>query len=271
MSHLLGNHALQITNPAHVIGKFNPHLETLLRLTADEALFVGNHEHRNALFSLITEPKLTIEPKGVGVYTANNYLNLSLTSNSAHFIPVSGTARRFFVPTVSAAHMQDFTYFRDIEAQLADGGYESLLWHLLHEVNIKTFDVRKVPRTAGLTEQAAQSRHGVDGLVELICNTGLLPGASTTKGFSNLVGETGFHRFIDNQRDSTIKGRALLVTRRLASDWGCTTGDAARVSSKRGIWWPTLGELRAKFEKKFGEQKWTNPALTEWSTEPLPF
>ena len=32
------------TNPKHIIGNFNPHLETLLRLTADEALFVGNPE-----------------------------------------------------------------------------------------------------------------------------------------------------------------------------------------------------------------------------------
>ena len=30
--------------------------KTLLRLTADEALFVGDPKHRNALFALITEP-----------------------------------------------------------------------------------------------------------------------------------------------------------------------------------------------------------------------
>ena len=41
---LYGNHAMQITNPAHIIGKFNPHLETLLRMTADEALFVEQHQ-----------------------------------------------------------------------------------------------------------------------------------------------------------------------------------------------------------------------------------
>jgi hypothetical protein len=147
MGHLLGNHAMQVTNPRHVIGNFNPHLETLLRLTADEALFVGNPEHRNALFGLITEPKLTIEPKGCGVYPADNYLNISITSNHEHFVPVSGTARRFFVPTVSPAHMQDFDYFRAIEDQLRnDYGYEALLYHMLHEVDLKDFDVRKVPR-----------------------------------------------------------------------------------------------------------------------------
>ena len=79
MGRLLGTHAMQITNPKHIIGTFNPHLETLLRVTADEALFVGNHEHRNALFSLITEPTLTIEPKGCGVYKAANYLNMTIS------------------------------------------------------------------------------------------------------------------------------------------------------------------------------------------------
>ena len=112
MGRLLGNHAMQVTNPKHIIGNFNPHLETLLRLTADEALFVHNPEHRNALFGLITEPTLTIEPKGCGVYTTDSYLNLSLTSNADHFLPVSGTARRFFIPTVSAARKQDFAYWR---------------------------------------------------------------------------------------------------------------------------------------------------------------
>ena len=112
MGRLLGTHAMQLSNPKHIIGKFNPHLETLLRLTADEALFVGNPEHRNALFGLITEPTLTIEPKGCGVYTAASYLNLSITSNSDHFIPVSDTARRFFIPTVSTARMQDSRVLR---------------------------------------------------------------------------------------------------------------------------------------------------------------
>jgi hypothetical protein len=101
MGHLLGHHYMQISNPKHIIGAFNPHLETLLRLTADEALFVGNPEHRNALFELITEPKISIEPKGCGVYQAENCLNISVLSNAPHFLPISGTARRFLIPTVA--------------------------------------------------------------------------------------------------------------------------------------------------------------------------
>ena len=148
MGHLLGHHAMQVSNPKHIVGAFNPHLETLLRLTADEALFVGSPEHRNALFGLITEAKLTIEPKGCSLYTADSFLNLSITSNAKHFLPVSGTARRFLIPTVSTIHMQDFAYFTAIQSQLDDGGYEALLYHFLYEVDLGDFNVRLVPQTA---------------------------------------------------------------------------------------------------------------------------
>ena len=91
LARLYGNHAMQLGNADHITGKFNPHLETLLRVVADEALFVGDPKHRNALFGLITEPTLTIEPKDCGVYTANSYLNVTILSNSEHFVQaVSG-------------------------------------------------------------------------------------------------------------------------------------------------------------------------------------
>ena len=118
MSRLLGHHAMQLGNTDHITGKFNPHLETLLRVTADEALFVGDPRHRNALFGLITEPTLTIEPKGCGVYAAPNYLNVTILSNSEHFIPISSTARRFFVPTVSIARLGDHDYFAGLQTEL---------------------------------------------------------------------------------------------------------------------------------------------------------
>jgi hypothetical protein len=149
MRRLLGNHAMLIVKPDHIIGKHNPHLESLLRLTADEALFVGNPEHRNTLFNLITEPEITIEPKFCGVYTARNYLNISKLSNAEHYVPVSSTARRFFIPTVSAARIGDFDYFNGLQAELAnDGGFEALLYHLLHEIDlaISTFARYRRPR-----------------------------------------------------------------------------------------------------------------------------
>src|SRR5262249_46132267 len=113
-NHLYGLAAMQVQNPEHVVGKHNEHLESLLHLTADEALFALNPLHRNALFNMITEPTLTIEPKFIGVYVVDNYLNIDVLSNSAHFIPVSGTARRFFVPKVSSEKANNTGYFKAI-------------------------------------------------------------------------------------------------------------------------------------------------------------
>jgi hypothetical protein len=276
MRHLLGNHAMAVSNPKHVIGAFNPHLETLLRLTADEALFVGNHEHRNALFNLITEPKLTIEPKGCGVYPADNFLNPTIISNSKHFIPVSNTARRFFIPTLSIEHMQDFAYFTAIKNQLYDeGGFEALLYHFLKEVDLTDFNVRAVPKTAGLTEQAALGRRGIEGLVEEVCSTGSVPcehfawpGHSITSGHDEGF---GLYAYIDKHRDRELSQLGgLKVIKQLIKDWDCkATGPRReRGSNDRTscLQWPTLAELRDKFEQRFGSQAWLHPERTEWST-----
>ena len=270
---LYGNHAMQITNPAHIIGKFNPHLETLLRMTADEALFVGDPRHRNALFSLITEEAISIEPKNCAVYTASNYLNISITSNATHFIPVSGTARRFFVPTVSSCHKQHFDYFRAIEDQLVnDSGYQALLYHLLCEVDVRDFEVRKVPRTAGLAEQAAYSRRGIDGLVEEVCNTARVPNESRDwPGFTITSDcfEEGFKFYLYKTRDPELARMSqLTITKRLCRDWGCVAQQRRQgLERKSGLQWLPLAELRERFIKKYGPQEWQLADVTEWTLD----
>jgi hypothetical protein len=262
-----------MTSRRYVIGKFNPHLERLLRLTADEALFVHNHQHRNTLFFLITDPRFSIEPKNINVYQADNHLNIDVISNTTHFIPVSRTARRFMVPTVSSARANDFEYFKAIATQLEnEGGYEALLYHLLNEVDIRDFNVRAVPRTAALLEQAAYSRTGVDLLVETACNEGLVPCCAhddlpDLSDVSNT--NTGFDYFINHHSDSELRKLGpLKVKRRLANEWGCITGDATRkqLNNKkvRGIIWPPLAELRAKFDVKHGPQQWLRSDVTQW-------
>ena len=274
LNRLYGIHAMQVQNPDHVVGKHNRHLETLLRLTADEALFALNPNHRNALYNLTSEPSFTVEPKFVDAYSATSYLNIDVISNAEHFIPVSGTARRFFVPTVSSERASDHEYFRKIDAQLRnEGGYEALLYHLLHEVDISDFNVRAVPKTAALAEQAAYSRKGLDLLVEKACSEGIVPCAhpqwpdlSTCVGYDE---GAGFDYFIDHHVDNELKRLgALTAKRRLAREWGCLTGRATRKQvegiSAHGVAWPPLLELRERFEIKHGKQQWLYPEVAEW-------
>jgi hypothetical protein len=273
LNHLYGIHAMEVQKPEHVTGKHNKHLEVLLRLTADEALFARDPRHRNALYSLITEPTNTIEPKFVDVYSAPNYANVDIISNAKHFIPVGGTARRFFVPSMSPDRANDHDYFRKIQDELDDGGYEALLYHLLFEIDISDFNVRDVPKTHALAEQAAYSRNGVELLVETACNEARVPSQHTRwPGFSDCSGygeRHGFDYLVDHHVDHELSRLgALAVKRRLKMEWGCQTGKATRRQFGRhqthGILWPPLLELRARFEAKFGKQRWLRPLLTEW-------
>jgi hypothetical protein len=275
---------MQVVKSEHVVGKHNPHLEKLLRLTADEALFARNHEHRDSLYALITEP-LTIEPKFVDPYTAENYLNLDILSNAAHFLPISGTARRFFVPTVSAARVGDRDYFTAIEKQMVnEGGLEALLYHLLYEIDLRDFDVRAVPKIAGLREQAAYSRTGVDLLVEKACSEARVPccgrwathaKAEELANFtlcSNELDREGFDHFIDHHPDPVLKRYgSLRVKDLLKNEWGCITGKQARRNDGNtrmsGIVWPALAKLREMFVRKYGPQHWHNDEATNWELQ----
>jgi Family of unknown function (DUF5906) len=280
LNYLYGQHAMQVQKPEHVVGKHNKHIEILLRLTADEALFALNPHHRNALYSLITEPTNTIEPKFVDVYPAINYVNVDVISNAQHFLYASGSARRLFVPTVSANRANDHEYFRKIQAQLCDdGGYEALLYHLLHEIDIRDFNVRAVPKTAALIEQAAYSRKGVDLLVEIACNEGRVPCPHNELAHVSVVTGRdprfpGFDYFVEHHRDQELSRMGpLMVTRRLAKDWGCVTGKAARTRQEgervSGIIWPDLADLRSRFVAKHGPQTWLHPEEEVWGLEPF--
>jgi hypothetical protein len=286
MGHLLGHHAMQVSNPKHIIGAFNPHLETLLRLTADEALFVGSHEHRNALFGLITEGKLTIEPKGCGVYQADSFLNLSITSNAAHFLPVSGTARRFLIPTVSTAHMQDFAYFTAIQSQLDDGGYQALLYHFLNEVDLTGFNVRLVPQTEALRGQRNHSLAPLDAWWGELLETGTLMGADPHAA----------HRAVSNSYQRQIEiaaafgtsqiryvnqlgiyDQAKLIEPRLRNHFSDHRlgihltemgGDnTKKVLRRRGWTLPLLSICRAAWEKRYPGWQWRDTEITEWRAE----
>jgi hypothetical protein len=266
---------MEIQKPDHVVGKHNPHLEKLLRMTADEALFALNPQHRNSLYSLITEPHITIEPKFINAYQTDSFLNIDVISNADHFLPISIYARRFFIPTVSSARANDHKYFSKIIAQLNDGGYEALLYHLLHEIDLRDFNVRDVPRTAMLLQQAEYSRKGIDLLVEIACNTAHVPCQHESIHYLSFCygydHRSGFDYFIDHHSDKELSRMgSLTVKRRLSKNWGCIIGHASRVQREGerigGVLWPPLKELRAKFEAKYGPQTWLRDA-NEWKSE----
>ena len=74
---LFGQHGRHITNAAHLVGRFNEHLQCCVMLFVDEAFFAGDVEHTGVLKAIITEPTLAIEAKYRSVIEAQNFLHLS--------------------------------------------------------------------------------------------------------------------------------------------------------------------------------------------------
>jgi hypothetical protein len=156
---LFGAHFLHVSQPKHLVGAFNRHLQDCSVLFADEAFFAGDKEHGSVLKAIITEPTLMIEPKGVDAYSARNCIHLIMASNSSWVVPAGRDARRYFVLDVAATHMQDSAYFGEVARQMENGGAGALL-HFLLSTDVSKFDVRIVPKTDALAEQKAITRRG---------------------------------------------------------------------------------------------------------------
>ena len=153
---LFGRHFLQLSDPKHLVGSFNAHLRDCSILFGDEAFYAGDKKHESILKTLITEETLAIEKKGIDVEISANYTHLILASNSDWVIPAGAQERRFFVLDVSDDEMQNTDYFEAILKQLDNGGYEALLYMLMHHP-LDDFNVRKVPQTLALMEQKMYS------------------------------------------------------------------------------------------------------------------
>jgi hypothetical protein len=114
---------------------------------------------------LITEDRLSIEPKGVDRYDVANRLHLIIASNESWVVPVGPLERRFTVLDVLPGKRCDENYFNAIQNQLRAGGYEALL-HELANYDLDAADApnpRQVLTTAALTDQKHNSSDNMLG------------------------------------------------------------------------------------------------------------
>jgi hypothetical protein len=259
---LFGTHYSHISQPGHLVGNFNAHLQQTRVLFADEAFFAGDRRQEGVLKSLITEPQIKIEPKGVDAFTVPNMLMIFMASNNDWVVPAGASARRYFVLDVSEARKQDHAYFDAIEKELDNGGRAALL-HFLLSRDLTAFNIRDVPQTRALADQKARSRRGVDLLVELLAADGVLPNAHAT--YPHVVITSGEHTgdgFWPSARKIVpeLKHQSpRVIGRTLKETWGCEPWAS---HGQSGLKFPPLQELRAAFEAKHGKQDWDSRRKT---------
>jgi hypothetical protein len=149
---LFGVHFIHLDSTRHLTGNFNAHLHNAILVFADEAAWPGDKAGLGALKRLITEPTLSIERKGLDIFTVPNTVHLMMASNEDWMVPAAIGERRFVVLDVDTKRQNDTKYFAALEDELfKDGGLAAMLFDLM---NFKIrIDLRIIPKTEALFQQ----------------------------------------------------------------------------------------------------------------------
>jgi hypothetical protein len=144
------------SNSRMLTGDFTGHLERCILLHAEEAFRAESEREDSIIKDLISGEDMGSNPKGVEAHINRSYIRLILTGNPPHIVKASRWARRFLVSNVSSSRRMDLEYFRSIQHELDNGGYEALMYYLMH-YPINKFSLREAPKTEALLEQKLES------------------------------------------------------------------------------------------------------------------
>ncbi len=158
---LFPRHWFLVDSARYVTGQFNAHMASCLLLQADEAVWAGDKAAEGRLKGLITSPTQLIEAKGIDAIRLDNNIRLIMTSNENWVVPAGKDERRFAVLDVGDGCLQNRTYFREIDTEMANGGLEHLLGDLL-AFDLDSVDLGTAPRTDALLEQKIRSLNSVE-------------------------------------------------------------------------------------------------------------
>lgn len=109
-------HCVLLYNVKQLTGQFNWILKDKMLVLADEVIWGGDKREAGALRALITEPMLTIEPKGIDPFPMPVYFRLIMMTNSHWAVPAAMNSRRFFVVRVSGKRRGDMRYWERLAA-----------------------------------------------------------------------------------------------------------------------------------------------------------
>lgn len=143
---LFGQHYVALSSLSELLSNFNYHLKNAVLIHANEALWGGNKKEIGALKAMITDRTCLIEGKGKDRIMVRNFKHVIMSSNEDWPVHLDPDDRRFVVLSVSEKHKEDHSYFEAIQEELENGGYEALLYNLLHE-DLTGFNPRVLPKT----------------------------------------------------------------------------------------------------------------------------
>jgi hypothetical protein len=153
---MLARHAVAISNPQHLTGKFNAHFQYCSFCFLDEAPEAGKSIDASVLRSMATEDYLMLEAKHRNAFQGRNRLHIMLASNENFVIPAGLDSRRWLIIKVLEDRIGDTAYFDAIHKQLDDDHcIAAALFDLLNRKI--TSNLRIAPVTAALQDHRKRS------------------------------------------------------------------------------------------------------------------
>lgn len=204
-----GQHFLHVTNQKHLTGNFNNHLRDAVFVVLDEAFFAGDKKHESILKSIITEPILMIEKKGIDAVQSPNYTHIMMFSNETWVVPASVDERRFFVLHVSSENKPDKAHFEALYDEMNNGGPAAMLDYLLN-YDLSDFDLRLIPQTNALIEQKLQSLNAQEKWLYSCLYDGYIGGKQWDNDRFLLRTQTAYNDYIQHHKDHSFEGKPLI-------------------------------------------------------------
>lgn len=156
---ILGIHGNKTNGANAIAGRFNSVMGGRLLIVADE-VDLTRKDVFDKLKSIITEPTVNLERKGLEIEPIANYCRLIFASNHIKVLNAGIRERRYLVLEPSDAKAQDADYFTELWSWIRDGGSAKLLHYLLH-VDISDFNAYKCPQTKALIGEKLDNLSGI--------------------------------------------------------------------------------------------------------------
>jgi|GEM_PF-6938710 len=273
-----GPHYLSINSKEKLVGKFNRHLMEAQLVFADEVDFKNDDQASKTLRNLVTEPTLQVEPKGVDAFVARKWFRVMLASNDEHILSALHDDRRYLVLNVDAGeHNQDRDYFGAIRQEWESGGKVALFrwltgrwWH--ERLRSGEWHVGRRPVTAALQRQKQLSLPPFEQFLLGVLEEGRLPGRRPNNGHAprgTILSNSQLHDggLFQCMRASSPRLRDWSdhALGRELGKWDCKRWKSG---SERGWTFPPLGEMRAAWERRFGDCDWSE-GEAEWAEDDL--
>ncbi|NMP15168.1 DUF5906 domain-containing protein [Thalassotalea sp. Y01] len=148
---ILGNVAAQVNGAYQLTGRFNSVVANKLLIFADEVELTDKRS-ADKLKGLISEPRISLEKKGLDVIQIPNYCRFIFASNHHKVLNAGSRERRYLVLEPSSTNAQNKDYFSKLWGWINNGGAQ-YLFHYLLNYDLSGFDPRRAPITKALLEE----------------------------------------------------------------------------------------------------------------------